>query len=206
MVAPTMSVARGMRPRVVIIWLVLLALLGAIAFDQYKERSATDDSVATPQTNARMLLPMSIDELGAFEIFYAGTLHRFERDAARAWFYHAHGAAKTNDATHAHQTDSPQAKTIDTALRGLSRTHMEREFPPGNEGEYGLTAPQMFVLLYAKNTARLLDKFTVGSLAPDGLSRYVASNNYPKVITIANYQIDNLLNLLKAVGATPATK
>ena len=38
--------------------------------------------------------------------------------------------------------------------------------------------------------------------APDGLSRYIASNNYPKIVTIANYQIDNLLNLLKAVGAT----
>ena len=61
----------------------------------------------------------------------------------------------------------------------------------------------MFVLIYAKDTAQLLDKFTVGTLAPDGVSRYVASNNYPKIVTIANYQIENLMNLLKAVGATP---
>ena len=198
-----MNVTRGIHPRVVIIWLVLLALIGAIVFIQYKDRAATADDDGGAQVNARMLLPMSIEDLGAFEIFYTGTLHRFERDAAGVWFYHAHGAAKANDAAHAHRTDSPQAETIQTALRGLSRTHMEREFPRGNnEAEYGLTAPEMFVLLYGKNTAQLLDKFTVGTLAPDGLSRYIASNNYPKIVTIANYQIDNLLNLLKAVGAT----
>ena len=201
-----MSRATGVRPRVVIIWLVLLALIGAIVFIQYKDRTATADGDGAVQVNARMLLPMSIEDLGAFEIFHTGTLHRFERDAAGVWFYHAHGAGKANDAAHAHRTDSPQAETIQTALRGLSRTRMEREFPRGNEAEYGLTAPAMFVLLYGKNTAQLLDKFTVGTLAPDGLSRYIASNNYPKIVTIANYQIDNLLNLLQAVGALPATK
>ena len=151
-----MSAATGVRARVVIIWLLLLVLIGGIVFIQYKDRAATtsdDNAVA----NSRMLLPMSIDDLGALEIFHAGTLHRFERDAAGAWFYHAHGAAKPNDPAHAHQTDSTQAKTIRTALRGLSRTHMEREFPRNNEAEYGLTAPEMFVLLYGKNTAQLLD-------------------------------------------------
>ncbi len=198
-----MNVAVGVRPRVIIIWLVLFALIGGILFIQYKDRVATTSDDEAP-VNSRMLLPMSIDDLGALEIFYAGNLHRFERDTAGAWFYHAHGAAKPNDPAHAHQTDSTQAEKIKTALRGLSRTHMEREFPRGNEAEYGLTAPEMLVLLYGKNTAQLLDKFTVGTLAPDGISRYILSNNYPKVITIANYQIDNLLNLLKAIGVTGA--
>lgn len=198
-----MSAAPDVRPRVLIIWLLLLALIGAIAYIQYKDRAVTTSGDNT-RANERMLLPISIDELGALEIFYAGTLHRFERDAAGAWFYHAHGVAKSDDAAHAHQTDPRQAEVIYKALRGLSRTHMEREFARGNDAEYGLTAPEMFVLLYGKNTAQLLDKFTIGSLAPDGLSRYVLSNNYPKVVTIANYQIDNLLNLLKAVGAAPS--
>ena len=199
-----MSAAAGVRPRVVVIWLLLLALVGAILFIQYKDRttSSNDDAPVNP----RMLLPMAIDELGALEIFYAGTLHRFERDAAGVWFYHAHGAAKPNDPSHVHQTDAAQGNTIATAFAGLSRTHMEREFSRENEAEYGLTAPEMFVLLYAKNTAQLLDKFTVGALAPDGLSRYVLSNNYPKVVTIANYQIENLQSLLKAVNAMPASK
>lgn len=203
MVASTMSAASGMRPRVVVIWLLLLGLIGGIAFIKYQDRADTpvvDD--ATQAKNARMLLPMSINDVGALEIFHAGVLHRFERDKSGTWFYHAHGAAKTDDAVHAHQTDSAQAHLIGTTFSGLSRTHMEREFPRGNEAEYGLTTPEMFVLLYGNNTAQLLDKFTVGTLAPDGLSRYIASNNYPKIVTIANYQIDNLLNLLKAVGAT----
>ncbi len=203
MVAPTMSTRSGLRARVIVIWLLLLALVGAIVFVQYKERAF--ERKAPPEVNARMLLPMATSDLGAMEIFYGGTLHRFERDAVGAWFYHAHGAPKANDASHAHQTDSTQAETIKLALRGLGRAHMEREFPRGNDAEYGLTAPEMFVLIYGKNTAQLLDKFTVGTLAPDGLSRYIATNNYPKVITIANYQIDNLLSLLKAVGATPTS-
>ena len=205
MVAPTVSAANGVRQRVIIIWLLLFALVATILFVQYKERAF--ESKPPPTENERLLLPMSSSDLGAMEIFYGGTLHRFERDAAGSWFYHAHGAAKANDASHAHQTDSAQAETIKLALRGLGRTRMERDFPRENEAEYGLTTPEMFVLIYGKkDTAQLLDKFTVGALAPDGLSRYVSSNNYPKVVTIANYQIENLQNLLRAVAATSATK
>lgn len=108
-----MSATSGVRPRVVVIWLLLLALVGAILFVQYKERAF--DSKPAPVVNQRMLLPMSIGDLGALEIFYGGTLHRFERDSAGAWFFHAHGAAKSNDASHAHQTDAGQAEIIRTA-------------------------------------------------------------------------------------------
>jgi hypothetical protein len=204
MVAPAMSAA-GIHPRVVLVWLLLLALVATIVFIQYKDRAApTIDDVAP--VNSKMLLPMSMDEVGALEIFHGGKLHRFERDPSGNWFFHAHGAAKADDAAHGHQTDAVQAKTIETALRGFSRTQMEREFPRSNEAEYGLTAPEMFVLIYGKNTAQLLDKFTVGTIAPDGLSRYIAIDSSAKVVTIANYQIENLQNLLLAVGATPATK
>ena len=42
----------------------------------------------------RLLLPVPVDQLGAIEVADAGTLHRFERDAAGAWFYHgAHAGA-----------------------------------------------------------------------------------------------------------------
>ena len=198
-----MSTAAGVRPRVVVIWLLLLVLLGAIFFVQYKDRTAVPEVEDTRVTD-RMLLSMPMDDVGALEIFYAGKLHRFERDAAGAWFFHAHGAAKTDDPAHAHQIIAAQREAIETALTGFSRTRREREFARGNEADYGLTTPDMLVLLYGKNTAQLLDKFTVGSLAPDGVSRYIDSNNYPKMISIANYQIENLQNLLKAVGATPA--
>ena len=200
-----MSAAAGVRPRVVVIWLLLLALVSAILFVQYKDRTAVVEVEDTRVTD-RLLLSMPMDDIGALEIFYTGKLHRFERDTAGAWFFHAHGAAKTDDPAHAHQTNAAQRAAIETALTGFSRTRREREFARGNEADYGLTAPEMLVLVYGKNTAQLLAKFTVGSLAPDGVSRYIDSNNYPKMISIANYQIDNLLTLLKTVGATPAAK
>lgn len=200
-----MSAASVMRPRVVIIWVLLLALVAAIVFIQYKDRTAPTVIEVAP-AESKMLLPMSMDDVGALEIFHVGRLHRFERDSSGNWFYHAHGAAKADDAAHGHQTDTTQSNTIATALRGFGRTQMEREFPRSNEVEYGLIAPEMFVLVYGKNTAQLLDKFTVGLIAPDGLSRYIATNTYPRVVTIANYQIENLQNLLQAVGAIPATK
>lgn len=203
MVAPTMIAATSIRPRVVVIWLLLLALVGAILFVQYKDRTAAPE-IVDPRVTDRMLLAMPIDDLGALEIFYAGKLHRFERDTTGAWFFHAHGVAKTDDPAHAHQTNAAQRKAIETTLTAFSHTRREREFARGNEADYGLTTPEMLVLLYGKNTAQLLDKFTVGSLAPDGVSRYIDSNNYPKMISIANYQIENLLTLLKTVGATPA--
>lgn len=198
-----MSAAVGIRPRVIVIWLLLLALISGILFVQYQDRTAVPE-VEDSRVTDRMLLSMPIEDVGALEIFYAGKLHRFERDATGAWFFHAHGAAKVDDPAHAHQINAAQRTAIEAAFTGFGRTRREREFARGNQADYGLTTPEMLVLLYGKNTAQLLDKFTVGSLAPDGVSRYVDSNNYPKMISIANYQIDNLLNLLKAVGATPA--
>lgn len=198
-----MSLASVMRPRIVIIWLFLLALVAAIGVIQYNDRTAPT-AIGVAPSESKMLLPMSMNEVGALEIFHGGKLHRFERDPSGNWFYHAHGTAKPGDATHGHQTDTTQANVIAMTLRGFGRTQMEREFPRSNEAEYGLTAPEMFVLVYGKNTTQLLDKFTVGIIAPDGFSRYIATNTYPRVVTIANYQIENLLNLLKAVGAAPA--
>jgi Domain of unknown function (DUF4340) len=200
-----MSAARS---RVWLIWAILAALIAVIVALQMRGHSAAPEVHETHDDAPRMLFPMSIEaEVWALEIFEKGVLHRFERDAKGLWFYHAHGAPKANDATHAHQTDPKQAEFIANALDGLGRTRREREFEKSNSAEYGLNAPEMFVLLYAKDTAQLLDKITVGSMAPDGLSRYVSSNNYPKVVSIANYQVENLQNLLESVGAkTQPTK
>ncbi len=194
-----MSAARS---RVWLIWAVLAVLIGAIVVLQMRGHSAAPEAQDSHDDAPRMLFPMSMEtEVWALEIFEKGALHRFERDGQGLWFYHAHGAPKANDPTHAHQTDTTLAETIAKALEGLGRTRREREFEKADAAEYGMNEPEMFVLLYAKDTAQLLDKITVGSMAPDGLSRYVSGNNYPKVVSIANYQIENLQNLLKSVGA-----
>jgi hypothetical protein len=146
-----------------------------------------------------MLLPVAIAELAAIEIADAGTLHRFERDGSGAWFYH--GVHANAQASHAHQTDPAQAQAIDKAFAALGRTRMERQLKLDvQSGAYGLTSPQMIILVYGKGNAPPLAQYAVGDVAPDGLSRYVLRVGSASVVTIANYQITNLLDLIKAVG------
>jgi hypothetical protein len=47
-------------------------------------------------------------------------------------------------------------------------------------------------------------QFAVGDVAPDGLSRYVLPVGGKYVVTIANYQIENLLGLIEKVSPKPA--
>lgn len=197
-----MSYAGGVRRRVLIVWLVLAALIIGIAAMEFRNRSRLPESVAEHVPGAegsRVLIPAPIADLGAIEIGHAGTLHRFERDAGGAWFYH--GVHANAQAAHAHQTDPAQAQTIDKAFAALGRTRMERQLKLDVQlGAYGLTSPQMIIIVYAKGNPLPMTQFAVGDVAPDGLSRYVLPVGGNYVVTIANFQIDNLLNLIQAVG------
>jgi hypothetical protein len=66
---------------------------------------------------------------------------------------------------------------------------------------YGLSSPQMIILVYAKGNPLPMAQYAVGDIAPDGLSRYVLPVGANFVVTIANYQIDNLLGLIEKVTA-----
>jgi hypothetical protein len=197
-----MTRGTGIRRRVLVVWLVLALLAAGIAFIEYRKRTQLPEGAAETIHGAkgsRMLLPAPIAELGAIEIGHAGTLHRFERDGAGAWFYH--GVHANAQAAHAHQTDPAQAQTIDKAFAALGRTRMERQLKLDVQlGAYGLTSPQMIIIVYAKGNPLPMAQFAVGDVAPDGLSRYVLPVGGNYVVTIANYQIDNLLNLIRAVG------
>jgi hypothetical protein len=61
----------------------------------------------------------------------------------------------------------------------------------------------MIILIYGKGSLQPLAQYAVGDVAPDGLSRYVLPVGSSYVVTIANYQIDNLLNLIRAVAEKP---
>ena len=158
-----------------------------------------------------MLLPAPLAELGLIEIAYKGAFHRFERDAANGWFYHAHGPSNTNaDTNHQHVTNAKLTPIIERALRGLEAARIERRFPAGpNDADYGVNAPEIFILVYRKpSDLQPLLRCSVGKVAPDQLSRYVLAAGSPEVVTIANFHIDNLLNLINTVTAiiaqTPA--
>ena len=197
-----MTRGTGIRRRVLVVWLVLALLAAGIVFIEYQNRSQLPEGVAEiihGAEGSRMLLPAPVAELGAIEIGHAGILHRFERDGSGAWFYH--GVHANAQGAHAHQTDPAQAQTIDKAFAALGRTRMERQLKLDvPSGAYGLTSPQMIIIVYAKGNPLPMAQFAVGDVAPDGLSRYVLPVGGNYIVTIANYQIDNLLNLIQAVA------
>jgi hypothetical protein len=186
------------RSRVVIVWAVLGVLLAAIATLETLDRlhAATGES----ERDARRLLPISVDQLSALEIADSGRLHRFERDAGGRWFYHGvHGAA---DAAHTHTPDPALSDRIARAVGAFGRTRIERQFSPeGDGGTYGLASPELVVLIYRPNQAQPLAQYAVGGVAPDTASRYVMVVGRPGVVTIANYQIENLQSLVQAATA-----
>ena len=191
--------------RLLVIWVILAMLIAGIAFMEYRNRSKLPEGVAETihgEEGSRMLLPAAVADLVAIELGHAGMLHRFERDTFGAWFYH--GMHTSAQAAHGHQTDPVQAQIIEKAFAGLGRARMERQFRLDvQSGNYGLTSPQMIILVYGKGNPQPLAQYAVGDVAPDGLSRYVLPVGSSYVVTIADYQIDNLLNLIRAVGEKP---
>jgi hypothetical protein len=146
-----------------------------------------------------MLLPVPVEQLGVIEVADAGALHRFERDGSGAWFYH--GIHTKAEGPHGHQVDSAMAQRIDTAFAGFGRTRIERQFPLDKGAQaYGLATPQMVILVYRPSELQPLAQYSVGDIAPDTLSRYILVVGSSTVATIANYQIENLVALVKAAG------
>ena len=200
-----MSKAEGVLHRVLVVWLVLASLVAGIALLEYRNRARLPEEVAEKIHGAegsRMLMPVVMERIAAVELVQGGTMHRFERDATGAWFYH--GVHAGTQATHAHQTDPQQAERIEKAFAALGRTRMERFFKLDVQNAYGITSPEMVILVYGKGNSQPLAQYAVGDLAPDGLSRYVLRVGSASVVTIADYQITNLLDLIRAVGGSIA--
>jgi hypothetical protein len=198
----------GTSRRLVVVWAAVAALGGLVAFDAWKERSTS----GAPDEHAhdeRALLPASIFDIGAIEILSKGTLHRFERDAGGQWFYH--GIHAEGQVQHEHTVDPVAAERIDKALTGFGRTRKERDFPLNTQAdEFGVTRPEIFIMTYLPKSTQPLSRYAVGIVAPDGLSRYVLPVGSTTVVTIANFQIDNLLQLIASFespqAAAPASR
>jgi hypothetical protein len=196
--------AIALRPRLLAVWGVLLVLVGVIVALELSDRDGGAESGTAPGgRDPKLLLPVSVQELGAVEIVHAGTVHRFERDDAGVWFYH--GAHTQAQAAHGHQADPAMGEKIAYALAGFDRARIERTFPLEDGGKiYGVATPQIVVLVYRPKALQPVAQYAVGDIAPDKLSRYVLMVGRPPVVTIAEYQISNLLNLVAmASGAAP---
>lgn len=190
----------GIRPRLIVIWVILVALVAAIAI---MERKAAREEASEAQSivDDRSLLPVPIEQLGAIELAYGGALHRFERDANGQWFYH--GAHTSTASAHGHVANPETAERIEKAFAGFGRTRMERRFElDAKQDRYGVVSPQIFIMVYRPGELQPLARFAVGDIAPDTVSRYVLVVGTPLVVSIANYQIDNLLQLVDAVNVS----
>lgn len=194
----------GKRRGLLAVWLVLAVLVGVIvALERTDLVGPQPKPDGHGSVRARLLLPVPVDQLGAVEVVYAGTLHRFERDTADAWLYHAHAhdVALGSAAHHRHDAEPSLAACIAYAFAAFGRTRIERRFALTTPAEdYGVVMPEMLILVYRRNSMQPLAQYAVGDLAPDTLSRYVLIVGRSAVVTIPNYQIDNLLTLLKAVA------
>lgn len=193
--------AGGFSPRLAIIWAVLAVLAAAIVLIERADRAKMQTEEGA--RDERLLLPVPILDIGAVEVLNKGTLHRFERDAAGNWFYH--GIHAEAQAQHEHKVDPEGAARIDKAMTGFGRTRMERQFPLNVQAdEFGVTRPEIFIMAYMPGSTQPLARYAVGIVAPDSVSRYVLPVGKSHVVTIADFHIGNLLNLIASFTAAPA--
>jgi hypothetical protein len=180
------------------VWLLLAGLGAAILVIEYADRRRPPTG-STGEADARLLLTVPVEQLGALEIADRGRLHRFERDAAGAWFYHGEHAGSAPD--HSHTPDPELAERIERAFAAFGRTRVERRFPlQRGGGAYGVSTPEVLILVYRPNESQPLAQYAVGHVAPDTVSRYVMVVGQPEVVTIPKYQIDNLLALVETTA------
>jgi hypothetical protein len=175
--------------RLLAVWLALLGLVVLIALIEYEE----NESVGVADN---LLLSVPVDDLGAIELGHAGALHRFERAAGGAWFYH--GAHAASEPSHAHDADPAAAQRIAAAFAALGRARIERRLPYDRESrQYGVAAPQIILLIYKLREEKPIAQYAIGDVAPDTFSRYVHLVGSAEVVTIPDYQVQNLLALIR---------
>jgi hypothetical protein len=157
-------------------------------------------SVVSRRTS--LLLPVSMAQVWAVEIVFAGKLTRFERDTAGTWFRHV-GQHAHSIGSDGHIADPAQARVIDAALRALDASAVETRVGAADSvrlAQYGFALPTLIVLLYGRDSSVPLARLEFGAMADD-LDRYARLASDGGVVTVAEFEVRHLTELLKAVGA-----
>jgi hypothetical protein len=151
-----------------------------------------------------LLLPVSMAQVWAVEIVAGGKLTRFERDGAGNWFRHVGQHSHTANGNAPHVADPAQARVIGTALEAFEATAIETRVGQAADAarlaQFGLTFPTVIVLLYARDNSTALARLEFGGSA-DNLGRYARLAPSGEVVTVAEFEVRRLTELLKAVGA-----
>jgi hypothetical protein len=151
-----------------------------------------------------LLLPVSMAQVWAIEIVFSGKLTRFERDASGNWFRHVGQHVHTAD-SNAHVADPAQARLINTAFRAFDVAAVETRIGPADTAQlarYGLALPRLMVLFYARDSSAPLARLEFGTAA-DSFDRYARLAPDGAVVTVAEFEVRRLTDLLRAVGAGP---
>lgn len=191
----------GASRRLWIVWVLLALLVGGIAWLQSGEERHSADDGHGHNRESRDLLPLAVAEVGVVEIALDGQLHRFERDPNGSWFYH--GAHAQAGAGHGHATDPALAQRIAKSLNALDKARMERDAPFDKDNDrFGVVVPKMILIVYKTGESQPLAQYAIGDKAPDDLVRYVHRLGTNKVVTLPQYHIDNLQDLVAAASAS----
>ena len=158
-------------------------------------------ALAPDEAPKRRLLPMPLAEVSALEIVVDGQLHRFDRDADRAWYYHRHKNPNAEESPDQHVADPDMAATIAEGLERFSRATIERTVAVGAPGEaYGVTRPPVIATLYAAGEARPAIHLMIGDRVPGEANRYLLIQDYATIVTIPERHVIDLTDLVAAVA------
>jgi hypothetical protein len=172
-----------------------------VAADMVHRLAGQNEPGSTAATS--LLLPISLAQVWAVEIVFAGKLTRFERDGAGNWFRHTGQHSHAANAN-IHVADPVQARLIAAALEAFDQTAIEKHIAHGADeaalGRFGLTLPPLIVLLYARDSSAPLVRLELGAAAGN-FDRYARLAPNGDVVTVAEFEVKRLTELLKAVGA-----
>jgi len=164
-------------------------------------RAQAETSVASGGTS--LLLPVSIAQVWAVEILFVGKLTRFERDGAGNWFLHVGRHSHVGN-TNVHVADPAQARVIAGVLQALDQSTIEARIAQRADEtalkRFGLVLPPLIVLFYGRDSSTELARLELGSVA-DGFDRYARLAPDGDVVTVAEFEVRRLTDLLKVLGA-----
>ena len=128
-----------------------------VVFDMARRLQASLGA-AVASRGTGLLLPVSMAQVWAIEIVFAGKLTRFERDAAGNWFRHM-GQHPHAAGSNAHVADPAQARMIDTAFRAFDAAAVETRVGPADPARLAQIRPRISDADRPVLCARQLDAF-----------------------------------------------
>jgi hypothetical protein len=153
--------------------------------------------------HAGSVLPVSIDRVWAVELVVGGKLHRFERDAAGAWFLHVGQHSHAGNAP-GHAADPAKAPLIAAALAAFAESEVEPvAAQSADPARLGLERPVLIALVYPRDSSTPLARVEIGDVVADGFGRYARLSHRDGIVSIEIDALQRLVELPRAVGAAP---